>query len=228
MKEKWGNIAVFCSQKTICNCQIKIRFCSFPTCAWQLYKTYMFWMVTDGSYWHHCNPVTEMIDNHFTTLCYGFITASIGSDCRVDDFMQWTKGKWTFLHSFCPINKADYPFYITFFFLSIIIFSLHLFHHSFISCIQSQMHIKVLSNCLSACCFIYFFVYFSLLLFTTLSESLPLLQGFLHVLVHPLSFLSITLPLPPYHHSFLIHFLLGPLWTFFPLKYDAKKPEIIK
>lgn len=67
-----------------------------------------------------------------------------------------------------------------------------------------------------------------LLLFTTSSESLCLLQGFLDVLVHPLSVLSITLPLPPYHHSFLIHFLLGPLWTLFPLKCDAKMPEIIK
>lgn len=32
----------------------------------------------------------------------------------------------------------------------------------FISCIQSQIHIKVVSNCLSACCFIYFLVYFPL------------------------------------------------------------------
>ena len=39
-----------------------------------LYKSYIFWVLPYGGYWHQCAAVIEMIYNHFIAL---YVTASL-------------------------------------------------------------------------------------------------------------------------------------------------------
>lgn len=48
-------------------------FLMFGTTVRLLYKSYIFWVVPYGGYWHQCAAVTGMIKNHFMAL---YVTAS--------------------------------------------------------------------------------------------------------------------------------------------------------
>lgn len=126
-------------------------------------------MVTCGGYWHQCTAAIEVIDNHFTALCCCFIIDSLGSDIRADNFMQWSMGKQTFLHSLCPINTpVHFLLFFKYCFHLIIFFSLHLFQHFLPSLLQYTFVFFLTSR---VCLFLHFFIYFVLSFLSSFYQS---------------------------------------------------------
>lgn len=83
LRSKWSNNdktmreLFLLLERQFCKCQIKTQFDSFlmfGTTARLLYKSYIFWVVAYGGYWHQCAAIIEMMNNHFIAL---YVTASL-------------------------------------------------------------------------------------------------------------------------------------------------------